>query len=59
MATATRPICLSYPVHRRGDALFVDITDQGGDVPTADAETPDLLAKLSGEQSGHAAGASF
>ena len=43
------------PVHiqvrRRGDAVVVGITDQGGDMPQADAETPDLLAKLSGEQS--------
>ncbi len=43
------------PVHirvrRRGSALVVDITDQGGDVAPVDAETPDLLAKLSGEQS--------
>ncbi len=38
-------------VRRRGGALIVEITDQGGDVAPADAETPDLLAKLSGEQS--------
>jgi anti-sigma regulatory factor (Ser/Thr protein kinase) len=38
-------------VRHRGDTVVVDITDQGGDVPPTDAETPDLLAKLSGEQS--------
>jgi anti-sigma regulatory factor (Ser/Thr protein kinase) len=38
-------------VRRHGGALIVDITDQGGDVAPAEAETPDLLAKLSGEQS--------
>ena len=38
-------------VRHRGEAVIVDITDLGGDVPLTDAETPDLLAKLSGEQS--------
>jgi anti-sigma regulatory factor (Ser/Thr protein kinase) len=38
-------------VCHRGEAVIVNITDFGGDVPQAEAETPDLLAKLSGEQS--------
>jgi anti-sigma regulatory factor (Ser/Thr protein kinase) len=38
-------------VNKSSTALAVTITDQGGGVPIVQKETPDLLAKLAGEQS--------
>jgi anti-sigma regulatory factor (Ser/Thr protein kinase) len=38
-------------VYRAENSLIVKVIDQGGGEPVADPETPDLGAKLAGEQS--------
>jgi serine phosphatase RsbU (regulator of sigma subunit)/anti-sigma regulatory factor (Ser/Thr protein kinase) len=45
---AERPVRLR--VLRSADRLRVQVTDHGGDAPVPQAETPDLEAKLAGEQ---------